>query len=161
MNIEGLVAGYTGPGGKTIQPHRAVAKLDLRLVPDMKFDSAVAQLKAHLAKRGFGDIEVVPSGGYDPTDTPLDAALIQSQISLLRRVGIEPAVMPRIAGSYPGYVFTGDPLRLPAGHFGMGHGSGAHAPDEYFVIEPSNPKVATWDGAVASHAAFLFELAKT
>ena len=161
VNIEGLVAGYTGPGGKTIQPHRAVAKLDLRLVPDMKFDTAVAQLKAHLAKRGFGDIEVVPSGGYDPTDTPLDAALIQSQISLLRRVGIEPAVMPRIAGSYPGYVFTGDPLRLPAGHFGMGHGSGAHAPDEYFVIEPSNPKVATWDGAVASHAAFLFELAKT
>ena len=161
VNIEGLVAGYTGPGGKTIQPHRAVAKLDLRLVPDMRFDTALAQLKAHLAKRGFGDIEVLPSGGYDPTDTPLDAPLIQAQISLLRRAGIEPAVMPRIAGSYPGYVFTGDPLRLPAGHFGMGHGSGAHAPDEYFVIEPSNPKVADWDTAVASHVAYLFELAKT
>src|SRR6202022_4959815 len=36
VNIEGLVGGYTGPGGKTILPHRAVAKLDLRLVPDMK-----------------------------------------------------------------------------------------------------------------------------
>ena len=33
VNIEGLVAGYTGPGGKTVLPHRAVAKLDLRLVP--------------------------------------------------------------------------------------------------------------------------------
>ncbi|HEY7624573.1 MAG TPA: M20/M25/M40 family metallo-hydrolase [Candidatus Limnocylindria bacterium] len=160
VNIEGLVAGYTGPGGKTIQPHRAVAKLDLRLVPDMTYDRALEQLRAHLQKRGFGDIEVVPSGGYDPTDTPLDAALIQAQIALLRRAGIEPAVMPRIAGSYPGYVFTSDPLRLPAGHFGMGHGSGAHAPDEYFVIEPSNPKVADWDTAVASHAAFLFELAR-
>jgi acetylornithine deacetylase/succinyl-diaminopimelate desuccinylase-like protein len=159
VNIEGLVAGYTGPGGKTIQPHRAVAKLDLRLVPDMTFDKALAQLKAHLAKRGFGDIEVVPSGGYDPTDTPFDASLIQAQIALLRRAGIEPAVMPRIAGSYPGYVFTSDPLRLPAGHFGMGHGSGAHAPDEYFVIEPTNPRVADWDGAVASHAAYLFALA--
>src|SRR5690606_32199631 len=31
VNIEGLVAGYTGPGGKTILPGRAVAKLDLRL----------------------------------------------------------------------------------------------------------------------------------
>ena len=159
VNIEGLVAGYTGPGGKTIQPHRAVAKLDLRLVPDMTYDRALEQLKAHLAKRGFGDIEVVPSGGYDPTDTPFEAPLIQAQIALLRRAGIEPAVMPRIAGSYPGYVFTGEPLRLPAGHFGMGHGSGAHAPDEYFVIEPSNPKVADWDTAVASHAAFLFALA--
>ena len=35
VNIEGMVAGYTGPGGKTILPHRVVAKLDLRLVPDM------------------------------------------------------------------------------------------------------------------------------
>jgi acetylornithine deacetylase/succinyl-diaminopimelate desuccinylase-like protein len=159
VNIEGLVAGYTGPGGKTIQPHRAVAKLDLRLVPDMTYDKALAQLKVHLAKRGFGDIEVVPSGGYDPTDTPFEAELIQAQISMLRRVGIEPAVMPRIAGSYPGYVFTSEPLHLPAGHFGLGHGSGAHAPDEYFVIEPSNPKVADWDTAVASHVAYLFALA--
>ena len=159
VNIEGLVAGYTGPGGKTIQPHRAVAKLDLRLVPDMTYDKALAQLKTHLAKKGFGDIEVVPSGGYDPTDTPYEAELIQAQISMLRRVGIEPAVMPRIAGSYPGYVFTSEPLNLPAGHFGLGHGSGAHAPDEYFVIEPSNPKVADWDTAVASHVAFLFALA--
>src|SRR5262249_32459302 len=30
VNIEGLVGGYTGPGGMTILPHRAVAKLDLR-----------------------------------------------------------------------------------------------------------------------------------
>ena len=33
INIEGLVAGYTGPGGKTVLPHRAVAKIDMRLVP--------------------------------------------------------------------------------------------------------------------------------
>src|SRR5512143_1290636 len=158
VNIEGLVAGYTGPGGKTIQPHRAVAKLDLRLVPDMTYEGAIAQVKAHLAKRGFGDIEVTPSGGYDPTDTPADAPLIQSQLAVLRRAGIDPAIMPRIAGSYPGYAFTGEPLRLPAGHFGMGHGNGAHAPDEYFVIEPENPKVANWDGAVASHIAFLYAL---
>jgi acetylornithine deacetylase/succinyl-diaminopimelate desuccinylase-like protein len=159
VNIEGLVAGYTGPGGKTILPHRAVAKLDLRLVPDMTYHGALALLKAHLAKRGFGDIEVKPSGGYDPTDTPFEAPLIQAQIAVLRRAGIEPAIMPRIAGSYPGYVFTGEPLHLSTGHFGLGHGSGAHAPDEYFVIEPSNPNVADWDGAVASHAAYLFALA--
>ncbi len=125
----------------------------------MKYDGALERLGAHLAKRGFGDIVVKPSGGYDPTDTALDAPLIQAQIAVLRRAGIEPAIMPRIAGSYPGCVFTGEPLRLAAGHFGLGHGSGAHAPDEYFVIEPSNPNVADWDGAVASHAAYLFALA--
>src|ERR1700732_3851169 len=33
VNIEGLVGGYTGPGGKTILPGRAVAKIDMRLLP--------------------------------------------------------------------------------------------------------------------------------
>jgi acetylornithine deacetylase/succinyl-diaminopimelate desuccinylase-like protein len=51
VNIEGLVGGYTGPGGKTILPHRAIAKIDMRLVPDMKAADALAALKAHLAKR--------------------------------------------------------------------------------------------------------------
>jgi hypothetical protein len=50
-------------------------------------------------------------------------------------------------------------LKRPAGHFGLGHGSGAHAPDEYFVIESENPKVAGWDQAVMSYVEYLHELA--
>jgi len=159
VNIEGLVAGYTGPGGKTILPSRAVAKLDLRLVPDMTFDGAVAALKAHLAKRGFGDIEVNPSGGYDPTSTAAEAAVIRAQTAVYKRAGLDPVLWPRNAGSYPGYVFTGEPLKLPSGHFGLGHGGGAHAPDEFFVIESSSPKVAGWDGAVMSFVEYLYEMA--
>jgi acetylornithine deacetylase/succinyl-diaminopimelate desuccinylase-like protein len=159
VNIEGLVAGYTGPGGKTVLPHRAVAKLDLRLVPDMTFAGAVAALRAHLAKRGFGDVEVNPSGGYDPTSTDPDAPLIRAAMAVYRRARLDPILWPRNAGSYPGYVFTAEPLKLAAGHFGLGHGSGAHAPDEYFVIEPSNPKVMGWDGAVRSFVDYLHELA--
>ena len=160
VNIEGLVGGYTGPGGKTILPHRAVAKIDMRLVPDMKKDDAVAALKAHLAKRGFGDIEVNVTGGYDPTSTSSTASLIQSQISVLKRAGIDPVLWPRNAGSYPGYAFTDAPLKLAAGHFGLGHGSGAHAPDEYYVIESTNPKVQGFDGAVMSFVEYLYELGK-
>jgi len=158
INIEGLVGGYIGPGGKTILPHRALAKIDMRLVPDMKFDDAVAALKAHLAKRGFSDIEVNVSGGYDPTSTPASAPLIQAQVSVLKRAGIEPLLWPRSAGSYPGYVFTNAPLSLAAGHFGLGNGSGAHAPDEYYVIESSSPKVQGFDGAVMSFVEYLYEL---
>ncbi|HJY88469.1 MAG TPA: peptidase dimerization domain-containing protein, partial [Candidatus Acidoferrales bacterium] len=160
VNIEGLVGGYTGPGGKTILPHQAVAKLDLRLVPDMTAAEALAALKAHLAKRGFGDIEVRMTGGYDPTSTPTDASVIRAQGAVYRRAGIEPILLPRNAGSWPGYVFTGEPLRLPAGHFGLGHGSGAHAPDEYYVIESKNPKVQGLDGAVRSFVEYLYELAQ-
>jgi len=160
VNIEGLVGGYTGPGGKTILPHRAVAKLDLRLVPDMTAASALAAVKAHLAKHGFGDVEVNMSGGYDPTTTPANASLIRAEVAVYKRAGIDPVMLPRLAGSWPGYVFTGDPLRLPAGHFGLGHGSGAHAPDEYYVIESSNPKVQGMDGATRSYVEYLYELAR-
>jgi acetylornithine deacetylase/succinyl-diaminopimelate desuccinylase-like protein len=160
VNIEGLVAGYTGPGGKTVLPTRAVAKLDLRLVPDMTFDGAVAALKAHLAKRGFGDIEVRPSGGYDPTQTSASAPLIQKQIVTYRALGLDTPLWPRNGGSYPGWVFTGAPLKLAAGHFGLGHGSGAHAPDEFYVIESTNPKVRGYDDAVRSFVDYLHELAR-
>jgi len=159
VNIEGLVGGYTGPGGKTVLPHKAVAKLDLRLVPDMTYDGALAALKAHLAKRGFGDIEVNPTGGYDPSETPANAAVIRAEEAVYRRAGLDPFVWPRNAGSYPGYVFTAPPLRLPAAHFGLGHGGGAHAPDEFYVIESSNPKVSGFDGATRSFVDYLYELA--
>jgi acetylornithine deacetylase/succinyl-diaminopimelate desuccinylase-like protein len=159
VNIEGLVGGYTGPGGKTVLPHRAVAKLDLRLVPDMTYDGALQALRTHLAKRGFGDIEVNASGGYDPTSTAADAGVVKAAISVYRRYGLDPILWPRNAGSFPGYVFTAKPLEVPAGHFGLGHGSGAHAPDEYYVIESSNPKVMGFDGAVRSFVDYLYELA--
>jgi acetylornithine deacetylase/succinyl-diaminopimelate desuccinylase-like protein len=160
VNIEGLVGGYTGPGGKTVLPHRAAAKIDMRLVPGMKFDDAVAALKAHLAKRGYGDIEVNVTGGYNPTQTSADSALIQSSLAVLRARGIEPLLWPRNAGSYPGFVFTDAPLRLPSGHFGLGYGTGAHAPNEFFVIESTNKNIDGFDGAALSYVEYFYELAK-
>jgi acetylornithine deacetylase/succinyl-diaminopimelate desuccinylase-like protein len=160
VNIEGLVGGYTGPGGKTILPGKAVAKLDLRLVPDMTAAESLVLLKAHLAKKGFSDIDVNMTGGYDPTSTPADSAVIRAATAVYKNNGIDPVILPRLAGSWPGYVFTGEPLRLPAGHFGLGHGNGAHAPDEYYVIESGNPRVQGMDGAALSHAEYLYELAQ-
>jgi acetylornithine deacetylase/succinyl-diaminopimelate desuccinylase-like protein len=161
VNIEGLVSGYTGPGGKTILPHKAVAKLDLRLVPDMKASEALAALKNHLAKKGFGDIEVKMTGGYDPTSTSPNAPLIRAQLAVYRKAGLDPVLWPRTAGSWPGYVFTGEPLKLPAGHFGLGYGTGAHAPDEFYVITSTNPKITGYDGATRSFVQYLEELART
>lgn len=160
VNIEGLVGGYTGPGGKTVLPHQAVAKIDMRLVPGMTFDGAVAALKAHLAKRGFGDIEVKVTGGYNPTQTDAKAPLIQAQLAVLQAHGAKPLLWPRNAGSYPGFVFTDAPLSLPSGHFGLGNGSGAHAPDEYFLIDSTNPNMEGFDGAALSYAEYFYALAK-
>ena len=125
----------------------------------MKASEALAALQKHLARKGFSDIDVRMSGGYDPTSTPADAALIRAQLAVYRSSKIEPILWPRNAGFWPGYIFTGDPLRLPAGHFGLGHGGGAHAPDEYYVIDSTNPKVQGYDGAVRSFVEYLDELA--
>lgn len=159
INIQGLVGGYMGPGGKTILPHRAAAKIDLRLVPDMTKEDSLAKLKAHLAKRGFPDIEVNVTGGYGPTQTPEDSTLIKAQQAVLTRAGVTYSLNPRNAGSWPGVVFTGAPLNLPAGQFGLGTGGGAHAPDEYFVIESVNPKVASLTGATMAFVDLLYEVA--
>jgi acetylornithine deacetylase/succinyl-diaminopimelate desuccinylase-like protein len=159
VNIEGLVGGYTGPGGMTVLPTKATAKLDLRLVPNMTHADTIEKLKAHLAKRGFGDIEVKVGGGYDPTTTPGDSRLIRAEAEVYRAAGIEPVMWPRLAGSWPGYLFTGAPLNLPAGHFGLGHGTRQHAPDEYYLIDPSNPKLTGHREAVRSHIDFLYAMA--
>jgi hypothetical protein len=63
------------------------------------------------------------------------------------------------AGRALAHVFTDAPLKLSAGHYGLGYGTGAHAPDEYYVIESSNPEVAGLDGAIASFVEYLYALA--
>lgn len=160
VNIQGLVAGYTGPGGKTVLPGRAEAKLECRLVPNQTKKEAEEKLRAHLKKRGFDDIEVVVSGGYDPTETAEDARIIRAQKAVYGRYGAKATLNPRLAGSWPGSVFTQPPVAIPAGQFGLGHGSGAHAPNEYFVIDSTNPKVEGLVGATMGFVDFLYEMAR-
>jgi acetylornithine deacetylase/succinyl-diaminopimelate desuccinylase-like protein len=159
VNIQGLVSGYMGQGGKTVLPGRAEAKLEFRLVPDMTKDEAVTKLKAHLAKRGFDDVKVVVSGGYGPNQTDENSPFIQAQKRVMEKAGIPYTLSPRNAGSWPGVVFNGAPLNLPAGQFGIGRGSGAHAPDEWFLIRSTNPKVAGLDEATMMYVDYLYEVA--
>lgn len=159
INIEGLVGGYTGPGGKTILPNRAVAKIDMRLVPDMTAKETLDLVKKHLATHGFSDLEVNMSGGYDPTETAADSTLIKGILGAYRKAGLDPLLWPRLAGSWPGVTFTGAPLKLAAGQFGLGLGGGAHAPDEFWLIESTNPKVAGMEGATKSYVDLFYSLA--
>ena len=51
------------------------------------------------------------------------------------------------------------PLSLPAGHFGLGHGSGAHAPDEYYVVESTNSKVSGIVDATLGYVDMFYQIA--
>jgi hypothetical protein len=116
-------------------------------------------IKAHLSNHGFGDLEVNVSGGYDPAETPPDAKLVKAKMARFHQAGIDPLLWPRCAGSRRGVTFTGPPLKLPGGQSGLGHGAGVHAPDEHWLIESANPKVAGTDGAVGSFGDLFYALA--
>jgi acetylornithine deacetylase/succinyl-diaminopimelate desuccinylase-like protein len=120
---------------KTILPHRAVAKLDSRLVPNQTPDEALRLIRAHLDAGGFTDIELRKMSGYPPAQTSVSAPLVQAAIGVYNKHGLTPNVVPRLAGSAPYYVFT-ETLGLPLVAAGIGYGTGAHAPNEFMVIEP-------------------------
>lgn len=136
LNIDGIVGGYTGVGVKTILPHRALAKVDSRLVPDQTPEDAIRLIREHLKAGGFDDIEVRQMSGYPPAQTSVDTPLARAAIGVYNRYGRTPRIAPRLAGSAPYYVFT-QRLGLPMIAGGLGHGTGAHAPNEIMLIKPN------------------------
>ena len=135
MNINGMWTGYIGEGMKTILPHVAHARLDSRLVPDQTPDAQIELIRRHLADKGFGDVKVRKMGGYPPAQTSVETPIVRAAIGVFNKHGATPSVAPRLAGSAPYYIFT-DRLKLPMVMGAVGHGGGAHAPNEYMVIEP-------------------------
>lgn len=159
LNIDGLWSGYTGPGVKTILPHIATAKVDSRLVPNQTPDEALRMIRDHLDSNGFSDITIRKLSGYPPAQTSVETPLVRSAIGTYNKYGLTPSVSPRLAGSAPYYVFT-DNLKLPLVAGGLGHGSGAHAPNEYMVIEPARgSKIAGLAQIEKFYVDMLFALA--
>ncbi len=135
LNIDGIWGGYDGPGAKTILPHMATAKVDSRLPYGMDPVEAQRKIEDFLVERGFDDIIVRAMEGYPAAQTSVENPLVQAAIGVFNKYGHTPTVMPRLAGSAPFYQFT-ERLGLPLVFSGLGHGSGAHAPNEYMVIHP-------------------------
>ena len=74
--ICGLTSGYQGPGSKTVLPAKASAKVDFRLVPDQTPKEVLKQLREHLNREGFPDVEIEDLGGGPPARTDPDLSLI-------------------------------------------------------------------------------------
>jgi acetylornithine deacetylase/succinyl-diaminopimelate desuccinylase-like protein len=138
LNIDGIWAGYTGEGTKTILPHMATAKLDSRLPLGMDPDKALGLIRKHLDDRGFADVKINKLSGYPGSQTPVDAAIVQAAIGVYSKWASPPTVNPRLAGSAPFYQFT-QRLGLPMLPFGLGYGNGAHAPNEFYVVQSNGP----------------------
>lgn len=135
VNICGIYAGYIDHGGtKTVLPHEAYAKVDLRLVPNMTVERTLRKLKAHLRKRGFGDLEIEVHGPYGPARTDPDAWIVNAARAAAEDHGKTSEVWPTSGGTMPAFVFS-EYLNIPWVATGLGHGGRAHAPNEYATID--------------------------
>ena len=134
LNINGLHSGYTGEGSHTIIPTEARALCDLRLAPGMGVAETYQAVKDHLARRGFGDIEITMDAGYPAARTPLAAPVVQALIAAYQAHGFEPKVRPIEASATPYYLYT-DVLGLNFAWGGLGTAGGSHGPDEWCSVE--------------------------
>lgn len=104
--ICGLLAGWTGPGSKTVVGKEAMAKVDFRIVPNQNVKRIQKLLREHLDRHGFSDIETRLLTGYEPSRTPIDNPFIQLLAKIAKDFsGKEPILVPSNQGSGPAYLF--------------------------------------------------------
>jgi acetylornithine deacetylase/succinyl-diaminopimelate desuccinylase-like protein len=129
--ICGIHAGYTGEGMKTVLPNYAFAKMDFRLVPNLTPELCLSLLRAHLDRRGFTDVEIVPMSAEYPALSPVDAPIVEAARSAAREIyGRDPIMQPLVAGSGPMHPLS-TALGIPAVLAGIGYAdTREHAPDE-------------------------------
>jgi len=161
LNVDGIWSGYTGEGVKTILPHIATAKMDSRLPMGVDPDVQLARLRSHLDTKGFADVEIRKLSGYPAAQTSVNAPLVQAAMGVFSKWASIDAIMPRIGGSAPFYQFT-ERLGLPLVFNGLGHGTGAHGPNEYMLIYPAeDSKVAGLADIEKSYVDLLFALSES
>lgn len=134
--ICGLNSGYQGPGSKTVQPARASAKVDFRLVPAQKPTDILKKLRAHLDAQGFNDVEITFLGGEASARTDPDAPFIKIVVDTATEIYESPMeIVPMVGGSGPSYPFVHD-LNLPVATMGLGYpDTRAHAPNENIRLD--------------------------
>lgn len=141
LNIDGIWAGWIEKGSKTVLPHKATCKIDIRVVPDQSKDKMMPLVRRHLDKHGYKDIKMTEiDTGYDWCRSSVKEPVVQSMIRSLTAFGGKPSIWPTSGGSVPFYVFNRI-LKLPFTMGGIGHSGLAHSPNEYMVLE-GNDKIA-------------------
>jgi acetylornithine deacetylase/succinyl-diaminopimelate desuccinylase-like protein len=137
-NIAGINAGFTEPGtSKTVLPKEAMAKLDMRLVPNQDPADIIAKTRKHLDAQGYGDIDLMAYPAQNPVRSPADSLIGRASIEACAEVFDKPpAISPMMIGTgpmYPVATTLGIPTVSPAGV--CRPDSNIHAPNENCRVE--------------------------
>ena len=137
LEVHGIRGGFTGEGGKTVIPARAVAKISTRLVADQTPDEASAQIEAAIraaTPRGVKTEWKVLNTGK-PSLTNPDNRFIQAGAQALSEVFGKETVYIRSGGSIPIVGVFDEYLGIPSVMMGFGlPDDNLHAPNEKFHL---------------------------
>jgi len=137
FEVNGLLAGFTGEGAKTVIPAVAMAKVSMRLVPNQDPATTGKQFEAYLKKIAPKTVEVKVTHmhGGRPWTTGFDNAWVQAAGRAIEQGFGRSPVFVREGGSIPVVSTFQEVLGLPSVLFGIGlPGENAHAPNEWLDL---------------------------
>ena len=138
FNLNGLSSGDTGPPAAPFTlPNAASAKFDFRVPRGVSAHRLLEQMRAHLDRRGYTDIEINATGVFDPFVSDPDSHLYGALIDSVEETGAEVVTAPATAGAGPWSLFPNE-LGVPMAR-GVGIGGGAAGVNEYLVIDGAGP----------------------
>jgi acetylornithine deacetylase/succinyl-diaminopimelate desuccinylase-like protein len=165
FNLDGIWSGNMFPGGSgAILPNTITSKHNIRYVPNMTGPDIVKKLRAYLDKEGYQDVQIHVVGDVPWAKQRHDTEIAKASDRMFDAFGAERRSPPvenqaSIMGGYwPAYLFSGDPISLPIAGGSVGSGGGAHAANEFFVIEGAK-KTYGMAGAEKSVATVLYNFA--
>ena len=166
FNMDGIWGGNMyGGGAGAILPNKITSKHNMRYVPNQTGPDLVKKIRAFLDAKGYQDVELKLIGDVPWSKMRYDTDIADALRTSYDIFGInytEPAANESILGGYwPAYLFVNDeksPIHIPIVGGSAGHGGGAHAANEYYVIEGAG-KVYGLAGAEKSIATVLYAFA--
>jgi len=155
--INGFWGGHTGPGGKTIIPREAHAKLSFRLVAHQEPANVAAALREYVAKRtppGIQATVTVSGPGVRPCFSPVDSPAVRAARRALERAFDRPVLFTREGGSGP-EADLADILAAPLVFVGVGLDEDRnHAPnekvDKALLLKGAEAVAYLWDELAAA-----------
>ena len=156
LEVHGMPGGFTGAGAKTVIPAKAVAKVSMRLVPEMTPDETFSQLKGYvesIAPKGCTvEVRLIHSGEAVVVST--DNRYVEAATEAMKTVFGREAVFVRGGGSIP---IVGDFVRelgIPTLLMGFGlPDDNLHAPNEKFNLSNFHrgiESIVRWMGLVGA-----------
>jgi acetylornithine deacetylase/succinyl-diaminopimelate desuccinylase-like protein len=138
VEVNGVLAGYTGEGAKTIIPARAMAKISMRLVPDQdpkKIRTLFERYVKSLKPKGV-ELELLCHSTGLPWAADPEGPLFRAAASAVKGVFKREPLFIREGGSIPIVPMIQRVLKTPVLLLGFAlPGSNLHSPNEWISLD--------------------------